>query len=397
MRILYSHRTQSADGQYVHIEALTRALVAQGHEVLMCGPEGVGHPDDIRKTLDVGETRAHPLKQLPFGLYEVAEYGYAALAYRQLAKAAAQFAPDIIYERYNLFYPAGKWVAARQRLPFLLEVNAPIAWERQRHGDLKNVGLANGSERKIWQAADALLPVTEVLGGMIAEKGVDREKIHVIPNGVDARTFDLADPAPVRRDYPLGAGTVLGFVGFVRDWHGVDRVLDWMATPGGAACTLFVVGDGPAVPALRAQAARLKLEDRFIVTGVVQREAVAAHIAAFDIALQPAVTAYASPLKLQEYMAQARAIIAPDQPNIRETVTQGQSALLIDPESKPELFAALDQLVREPDTRTRLGQAARQTLLDRDMTWDANARRVVDIAKTVMASKVAQETVTNSA
>ncbi len=76
---------------------------------------------------------------------------------------------------------------------------------------------------------------------------------------------------------------------------------------------------------------RLGIASRVHFTGIVERDDVAKYVAAFDIALQPAVVAYASPLKLFEYLALGKAIVAPGQPNIREILTHEKNALLFDP------------------------------------------------------------------
>jgi glycosyltransferase involved in cell wall biosynthesis len=117
------------------------------------------------------------------------------------------------------------------------------------------------------------------------------------------------------------------------------------------------------------------------MTGVVAREHIMDHVAAFDIALQPHVVAYASPLKLFEYMALGCAIVAPDTANIREILTHEESALLFAPGDAASFSAALKRLIADPDLRKRLGASARATIDTRDLTWDANARRVEAIVQ----------------
>ena len=385
MRVLYSHRTKSADGQRVHINAITQALSTQGHEVLLCGPEGISTPD-TPVALDA-KNRKNSAGWAPPFAYELAEWGYSVPAARRLNEALANFEPDIIYERYNLFFHAGSHVAHRRKVPLLLEVNAPLAAEREATGNLSLKHLARWSESRIWNAADAVMPVSEVLADMITEAGVPRDRIHVIPNGVEKEALEPADGLGVRKTYGLHGKLVLGFVGFVRDWHGVDRVIDWLAKPEGEGAHLLLVGDGPAAESLKEQAARLGISDRFTVTGVVQRADVARHIAAFDIALQPAVTPYASPLKLQEYMAQGRCVIAPDQPNIREVVNDGENAILTPPGDTVILHTMLSRLAEDTVLRDGLGAAARRTIIERDMTWDGNARRIIQIAEELIAAK----------
>jgi glycosyltransferase involved in cell wall biosynthesis len=106
-----------------------------------------------------------------------------------LARAAAEFRPDFIYERANLFHLAGRVVAARRRIPLLLEVNAPLAHERARFGGLSLPRLAAGTEHYAWRGADRVLPVTRVLGDMVAAAGVPEERITVVPNGIHLDEF----------------------------------------------------------------------------------------------------------------------------------------------------------------------------------------------------------------
>ena len=112
-----------------------------------------------------------------------------------------------------------------------------------------------------------------------------------------------------------------------------------------------------------------------------------AHVAAYDIALQPAVVAYASPLKLFEYMAQARAIVAPASENIREVLTSGGDALLFALDDEAALFAALDRLVADASLREKLGKSARESLLRQGFTWAENAARVERIAARLMEER----------
>jgi glycosyltransferase involved in cell wall biosynthesis len=170
---------------------------------------------------------------------------------------------------------------------------------------------------------------------------------------------------------------VLGFVGFVRDWHGLDAVIAAMAADRATRLELVIVGEGPAVTALRAQAEALGAAERVRFTGLAAHEAIPALVAGFDIALQPRVVAYASPLKLFEYMAAGKAIVAPDQPNIREVLTDGETAVLFDPTVPDAMWEAIRRLVADPLLRGQLGAAARGEIGRRDYTWRGNAERVV--------------------
>jgi glycosyltransferase involved in cell wall biosynthesis len=377
MKILYSHRTKSSDGQAVHIRSLTEALARRGHDLAIVGPDE-GSPGDRPLDAAAGEGGLRSL--LPPPVYELAEIAYSAPAYLKLAARAKTFAPDVLYERYNLYFHSGVRLARAAGLPFLLEVNAPLAEERERHGNLALKSLARRSEASIWRAADRVLPVTRALADYVEKAGVDPARIEVIPNGVEAMFLEERDPRPVRARYGLEGKIVLGFTGFVRDWHGLDRIVRYLGERRRSDLAFLIVGDGDARAGLKKQAAALGVSESVIFTGVVQREEVPSHLAAFDVALQPAVTAYASPLKLFEYMAAGLAIIAPDAANIREVIGAGGDALLLREGDDEALFAALDALIADPARRQTLGAGARKTLLRQGFTWDANARRVEKIA-----------------
>ncbi|HJO68150.1 MAG TPA: glycosyltransferase, partial [Rhodospirillales bacterium] len=142
-----------------------------------------------------------------------------------------------------------------------------------------------------------------------------------------------------------------------------------------------VVGDGPARSELEDYAAEKGLRNRVTTLGLVPRDRVSHYVSTFDIALQPSVVAYASPLKLFEYMALGRAIVAPDQDNIREVLTDGEDAILFDPDDTDAFTEAVVRMCRDDDLRRALGQAAAALIADREYTWAANARRVEALAR----------------
>lgn len=385
MKILYHHRTASKDGQAVHIDEMIGALCAAGHTVIVVAPEAQAG----------GEFGSDPKgllswirRRLPKALYELLELAYNVPEYRKLRRAVIAHRPDVLYERYNLYTLSGAWLARRFGLPFLLEVNSPIFAERDRTHGIALRRIALNSENWTWRQADRVLPVTQVLADILIDRRVARERILVIPNGIDLERFrEAASPEDAKRGLGLDGKLVLGFTGFVRDWSGLEAVIDSLARPDKEDCFLLVVGDGPARAELEIRAARLGVEDRVRFTGVVARDRVRDHVAAFDIALQPAANVYASPLKLLEYMALSCAIVAPSQPNILETLTPEISGVLFDPKIPEDFERAIDRLANDSALRARLGQQARSLIDQRQLTWGANAQRVVALATTLIIER----------
>lgn len=378
MKILFHHRIRSKDGQFVHLEELVSAFRREGHDVVIVGP---AHLERSQFGADAGA--AGKLKRiLPRFLYEAIEFLYSVPAFFRVLRAIRREWPDFVYERYNLFFPSGIWAARMLRRPLILEINAPLFEERSLFGGVSLKWLAAWSEAYVWRRADHVLPVTEQLAQRVVRAGVERDRLTVVHNGIDESHFAVpAEPAAIRNRLGLSRRCVLGFVGFARPWHGLDQVIRHVAARPADDLHLLLVGDGPVRHDLERLAAELGVSDRLTVTGIVGRDTVASYIHSFDVALQPAVVEYASPLKLFEYMICGKAIVAPATPNIREILEDGVHALLFDTGQPASLTDALDRLCRSRELRSELGDAARRRITERGLTWTANARRVVEIAR----------------
>lgn len=373
MKILYHHRTRSRDGQSVHIDEMIKALEKAGVRVEIVGPQRV----------DALQPSRHK-QVIPKLIYELLELGYSCLELIKLIRAIWRDRPDAIYERANIYTLSGLWASHLFSLPLLLEVNAPLADERHLFGGLALPAVARWSEETAWRGATYVMPVTEVLAGIIARAGVPRSRIVVTSNGVDlARFTGVAALSSSALPQTFKNGPILGFVGYVRAWHGLPQVVELLAHDSALGdANLLIVGDGPGTADLVQRAEVLGVRGRVHVTGLVARDALAAYISAFDVALQPEVTAYASPLKLFEYMALGRAIVAPDAPNIREVLTDDVDAILFEPNNPTSLAQAVRALALDPGLRLRLGTAAADTIRNGDISWGRNAQRAISLIKT---------------
>ncbi|WLI88917.1 glycosyltransferase family 4 protein [Massilia sp. R2A-15] len=171
---------------------------------------------------------------------------------------------------------------------------------------------------------------------------------------------------------------VLGFTGFVREWHGHGDVITMIAEdPPDARRQLLMVGDGPVRAAMEQQARELGIADRVRFTGIIGRDEVARYFAAFDIALQPAETLF-------EYLALGKAIVGSAQPNIIEILQPDYNALLFDPAAPSGLAGAIARLSADPVIRTTVAANARATIGEQQLTWQANAEPVVALFRGLM-------------
>jgi len=384
VRVLYHHRTLKTDAQGIHVDRLIAALRRRGNEVVEFSLVG-GRSGGAAERRGAWAAVLKIAKSGPFR--EVMEIAYNAFLYPRLRRRVADVRPDLLYERHGLHLHAGGWAARRAGVPFVIEVNAPLASERLVTEGLAFRRLAEASERRALLRADRVVAVTSALKEILVAEGVDARKIVVMPNGADLREFDAAseeDVAAFRAEHAL-QGAVVGFVGFVRPWHGVDMLFKALDSPElleEAPFTAVVVGDGPAIEALRVRAAKGALAGRVRFTGAIAPERIPAAIKALDVAAQPAATPYACPIKLVEYMAAGRAIVAPDQDNVVEVLGR-EAGLLFRPMDALDLRSAIRRLLLEPERRASLGRAARRRVEELDLTWDGNARRVEDLARSI--------------
>jgi glycosyltransferase involved in cell wall biosynthesis len=298
-----------------------------------------------------------------------------------LRRAAAEFRPDFVYERHALHCDAGLRAARAFGVPLLLEVNSPLCDEMQRLGTLRFPRRARATERRVLAGADLVLAVTEVLRGILLGLGARAERTLVVPNGaVPERYGDAAraGAAALRRTLGVGeGGFVLGFVGYMRDWHRLDLAVELLPRPRYAGLHLLLVGEGPALDGVLARARELGVADRVHAAGVVPADELPARVCSFDAALIPAINRYASPLKLFDSLAAGVPTIAPRQPNLEESIEDGVDGILFEPGSAEALDRALAPLVADPARARRIGAGGRERLRREDWTWAGNARRVV--------------------
>ncbi|MCA8941408.1 MAG: glycosyltransferase family 4 protein [Planctomycetes bacterium] len=378
-RILYHHRIRAEDGQAMHVRELIRALREEGHEVHECALVPKGDTE--------GGSNAEPVGgfwqrvRLPRVATEVMEIAYNRTAMRMLESACDRFRPDFIYERHALHLFAGLRVARRRRLRLLLEVNSPMVDEMTRLRLLHFRRRAARVEREVLGGADRVFPVTAVLRDWLVRCGADPAACRVVPNGADpARYGDTtrAEAAALRRSRGVPAtAPVIGFVGYMRDWHRLDFAVDALGLPGMDQVHLCLVGEGPALPSVVGRAQQLSVGDRVHVFPAVPPREVPKHVSMFDVGMIPAINPYSSPLKLFDYFAAGVAAIAPDQPNVRESVTDAENGILFAADDGDAFGSRLAAALGDLDRTRAIGRAGLDRLLERDWTWRGNARRVV--------------------
>jgi glycosyltransferase involved in cell wall biosynthesis len=182
---------------------------------------------------------------------------------------------------------------------------------------------------------------------------------------------------------------VVCFVGSFQLWHGIERLVEsfaWVLKEVPQAW-LLLVGDGPARPVVEDTINRLDLSSRVIITGLVPQAKIPEILAAVDVAVIPyprlPKDMWFSPLKLYEYMAAGKAIVASASGQIVEVIQDGINGLLVKPGDVVEIAQAITRLLKNPAELDCLGKNARRQAVDRH-SWNGYIRRLETIYREVI-------------
>lgn len=315
-----------------------------------------------------------PLAAEQTGLLARLVFYLQAFTFALAALALALFTrADVYYSRDRLALLALSLVKPRRALAYEAHQFSPSRRGRR-------------LERLAARRMGTVIAVTPPLAAELVKLGVPAARVLAAHDGFRRERFtDLPPQAEARR--ALGWPDNLFIVGYVGRLHtlamdkGVGTLIEALRDVDGAALAL-VGGPDEMAAALRDRWRALGLEGAyFLYAGQVESGRVPLYLSAFDVCAMPFpftthFAFFASPLKLFEYMAAGRAVVASDLPAWADVVQDGQTALLTPPGDVGALAAALRRLRDDPAQRDRLGQQARARALEM-YTWDARARAIL--------------------
>ncbi|MEI7831888.1 MAG: glycosyltransferase family 4 protein [bacterium] len=286
-------------------------------------------------------------------------------------------------ERYDFIHYRSMWAALpvaeeakRHGTRVVCEVNGVESIELKYHYPALRarpelMAKLRAQEEFAFSSADHIITPSAVTAKYLGKCGVTAEKVTVIPNGVDLELF--RPPNVTKANDPL----VVLYVGTLTPWQGAEFLLDAFRRAV-AVQPLQLQLLSPETNRWRAPL--LKRVQRYGVGELVTFLPTATHdtageiIATVDICVAPLmpternITQGCSPLKLFEYMACARAIVAADLPVTREILCHEETALLYKPNKTSHLVEPLLRLAGDHELRANLGDAARRTVEER-FTW----------------------------
>lgn len=233
-----------------------------------------------------------------------------------------------------------------------------------------------------------ILPISHALQSWLAAEyatPLGPPQSMVAPDGVDLGRYDhLPDADEARRRLGLPARETAVYTGHLYPGRGVDLILD-LAQRNPTVSFALAGGEPEAIEEWRAKASNSRLQNVYIL-GFIPNADLPTVQAAGDVLLMPYArtfavsggedtSAFASPMKMFEYLAAGRVILSSDLPVLREVLSE-HNAVLLPPEDLQAWDAALQKVRRNPDWAARLAAQARADA--QHFTWVERARRSLD-------------------
>lgn len=330
---------------------------------------------------DVDSLRFFRTRVPPASLPLINEWRQMRATEVRLEKLARELRPDILHAHSPVLnaIPALR-VGKRLGIPVVYEIRA--FWEdaavdhgTTREGSLR-YRLTRALETWVLRRVDHAFTICEGLRSDIVSRGITPEKVTVIPNAVDIEGFQLSgEPdAELKRRLGLDGATVIGFIGSFYAYEGLDLLLD--AFPAMLAkrpeLRILLVGGGPQETNLKAQAQRLGIADKVVLTGRVPHGEVSRYYDLIDLLAYPRhsmrLTELVTPLKPLEAMAQGRIFIASDVGGHKELIHDGETGRLFRAGSATALAEVADELLAQRERWTGYRAAGRR-FVETERNW----------------------------
>lgn len=286
---------------------------------------------------------------------------------------------------------AGLQVAQKYKVPFMYEVRA--LWEDAAvdQGKTKERSLRYNLTRKIetdvLQKADKVTVICEGLKKDILTRGINEDKIVVIPNGVDTANFKPMPKSEELMDkYGLKNCVVFGFIGTFFEFEGLPLLLKAAKKiiAKNKEARFLLVGGGREEESLKRLAQELDIESHVIFPGRIRHEEIQKYYSVIDILVYPRVskriTELVTPLKPLESMALAKVVIGSDVGGIKELIQEGYNGFLFKAGDVDDLVDKCLYIMHNRSLAEKIGQQAREYVV-RERNWLNICRRYLDVFK----------------
>jgi len=300
---------------------------------------------------------------------------------------------DVIYVRQAAFMLVPALLRRRLGIPIVAEFNTSFGVVRPARALAFLIPLLKNIERRSLKEYDAVITVSSSLREiLVAAYGVSPSKITVIHNGTNLELMRPLAKTECRKRLGLPDDAfVVAFVGNLHMWQGIGPLLQAIASirrENNAAIHLVVAGTSQYLPTFKTQASELGLQRHAHFLGAVPYSRVPEIIGAADVAAAPGDASGSvdyrirSPLKVYEYLACGRPVVAGDLETIRELFWSKRIGFLTAPGNVTQLARAIETLRSQPNLIIEMGANARR-VAEESLSWSAVTDQVVGILRAV--------------
>jgi len=398
MNILFHHRTRGRGAEGVHIRGVVKGLRELGHSVAILSLPGADPEDEelaVPKTIEVTHSlpdeKSKPQKgflsklaglttHLPEFVFEWVELFFNVISYFRLRREVKDHNIDCIYERYSLFLFASVWWAKRNNVPIVLEINDSCLVHRVRHLTFK--GLARKIEEWIFSNATGLVFISSHFQRVAAKAYPNISPSVVSPNAADLDKFIIDREAGIalREQLNIHDKVVVGYVGAFVHWHGIDWFVDMIVEQlkSHPKLVLLLVGDGVCFEPIKKRIEEADVESQIILPGRVEHAQIPAYLSAMDFGILPDSNDYGSPMKLFEFMAMEKGMVAPDFSPIAEVVKHNETSWLFPANNRKACVDLTLSLVEQQAQQRQVGLNAR-SYIEKERQWRHNAEQIINL------------------
>lgn len=384
MNIIVYHRTFADGAEGIHVSEITNSLKRLGHKVdvlSLVDSGGNVKKSNGNQTDGFLQSVVKSLKRITW-VWEVMQVLFNIYAGFLVWKGIIRRKPDVVYKRHSNLDVSPLAVSRMMGVPTILEVNCLFASKAHQNMDpVFFTRVTRIIEKWAFSLADKVLVVSSPLRQQLIDMGVPKEKILLQPNGADPLKFnpESFDPKEMRDKFDLHGKVVVGWTGILRKWHDLGLLVEVIEGVKNIYpdVRLLLIGDGPERTSLERLAKHKGVENEVIFVGRVPHGDIPLYLSVIDIAVASGdLSNYASPMKILEYMAMRKPVLAPRMKNIEDILSDKEDGLLFTPGDSKEFKEKLLQLIRDESLRLRLGKAGREKVV-KYLNWDKIAENAL--------------------
>jgi len=399
MRIIYYSphphlNLQSPSGYGVHMREMIAAFEFQGIKVLPMILGGTDKSRDLHSHTPTGDIKKFLKKGVSKKIWrtlrDIDLIYFDRKASQKLNEVVQEIKPDFIYERANYIQLSGVHVAKNRSVPHILEVNGPYIEESEFLSGTKSLIRKTiiSRDRSQLLQTDLVVTVSETLKKYFVDiYDIPESKFLVLPNAFNKRMIrtDPRNQKKIREKFNLGGKTIIGFIGSIFKWHNLDNLIHSFSEFKDNDIKLLIVGFGEYVKELKKLAAKCSRSKDIIFTGKVSNSEVFDFIQIMDICTAPGAAWYQSPIKIFEYGAMGKPILAPDTEPVREVMEHGIDGYIVRPDTE-NIYNALEEMLGDLKAYQKMGKTFQKKVLN-EYSWVKNAEKVIDSYKTTISCK----------